>query len=40
MMEIWWFFGREEKLVGSVGDGVVEMFDVFVEIVSGVIVCE
>lgn len=40
MMGIWWFFGREEKLVGSARDGVVEMFDVFVEIASGVIVRE
>lgn len=29
-------FGREEKLAGSAGDGVAEMFDVFAETASGV----
>ncbi len=36
MTEIWWFFGREEKLAGSARDGVAEMFDVFAETASGV----
>lgn len=29
-------FGREEKLAGSAGDGVAEMFDIFAETASGV----
>ncbi len=36
MMEIWWFFGREEKLAGSAGDGVAEVFDIFAETASSV----